>query len=134
MGISGAAYVYDYFGGTATRLDAGGTYSTTVSDGSYFVVAPVGPSGIALVGDGGEFASLGLKRISALSDTGALDTTVEFAAGENAVTLIGYAPSTPTVATTGSVDPIVFDAPTGRFTVVVHADTTPASVKVQLTL
>jgi hypothetical protein len=132
MGISGAAYVYDYFGGTGIRVEAGGAYSASVADGSYFVVAPIGPSGIALIGDVGEFASLGQKRISALSDTGVVDATVEFAPGEQSVTLVGYAPSSPTVVFGGSTQPVDYDAGSGRFTLVVHPDTTPSSVKMQL--
>jgi hypothetical protein len=133
MGTSGAAYVYDYFGGTATRVAAGGTFSATVADGSYFIVAPIGPSGIGLVGDVGEFASLGQKRISALSDSGVVDATVEFAAGEQSITLLGFAASPPTITVNGgSSDPVAYDPPTGRFSVVVRAGTSPASVQVEL--
>jgi len=134
LGVSGAAYVYDYFSGTGSVLPSGAAYTTTASDGTYLVVAPVGPSGIALVGDAGSFATLGQKRISALSDTGVLDATVEFAAGEQSVRLIGYAPAAPAAAATGgALDPVDYDAATGQFSISVRPDSTPAEVHVELT-
>jgi hypothetical protein len=134
LGLNGAAYVYDYFANRAQPLQAGQSYSTSVADGSYLVVAPVGPSGIALVGDAGAFATLGQKRIGALSDTGVVDATVEFAAGEQSVSLIGYAPAPPTArASAGAADPVAYDAGTGQFTVVVRPDASPAEVHVELT-
>jgi hypothetical protein len=135
LGVSGPTYVYDYFSGGGQLVDAGQAYSTTVSDGTYLVVAPVGPSGIALVGDAGAFATLGQKRISALADSGAaLDATLEFAAGDQAVTLIGYASSKPSArASGGTPDPIAFDASTGQFSVLLRPETTPSEVQVELT-
>jgi hypothetical protein len=134
LGISGAAYVDDYFGGTGRVLRPGEAFTDNVGDGSYYVVAPIGPSGIAFLGDSGEFATLGAKRISALSDDGAVRAQVEFAAGESSVALFGYAPTPPSASVTGgSVDPVTYDTTTGRFTVTVHADTTPGSATVTLT-
>ena len=102
-----------------------------MSTGSYFIVAPVGPSGIAFLGDQGEFVSLGQKRISQLADDGTVRATVEFARGEQAVTLHGYAPAAPTVtATGGAVDGLSYDAATQRFQFAVHPDAAPASVTV----
>jgi hypothetical protein len=134
LDIPGAAYVYDYFGGSGRVLQPGKAFTDTVSDGTYYVVAPIGPSGIAFLGDSGEFATLGAKRISALTDDGAVHARVEFAAGESGVTLFGYAPSAPSAsATGGSAEPVAYDTTTGRFTVVVHPDTSPSSVAVSLT-
>jgi hypothetical protein len=62
------------------------------ANGSYFVVVPVGPSGIALLGDTAKFVTLGKQRISHLEDDGALTATVEFGAGETSVRLDLYAP------------------------------------------
>ena len=100
------------------------------------MVAPVGASGIAFLGDAGEFVSLGAKRISALSDDGAVHATVEFAAGEQAVTLHGFAAALPTVtASNGSADPPTYDPATQRFHVVLHpASSTPSSVTLSLSL
>jgi hypothetical protein len=133
LGLSGPAYVYDYFGGTGAPLQPGAAYAATVSDGSYFVVAPIGPSGIALIGDVGEFATLGAKRISALSDNGTLQATVEFAAGEQSVTLIGYAAAAPALSVSnGSADGVSYDTSSGRFSVVVHPASAPSSVRLTM--
>jgi hypothetical protein len=133
LGVAGSAYVYDYFGGSGRLLPPGDTFTDSVGEGSYYVVAPVGASGIALLGDSGQFATLGAKRISALSDDGAVHATVEFAAGEAGVTLFGYAASAPnTTVVGGTAEPVAYDSSTGRFTVVVHADAPPASTVVAL--
>ncbi|HZI30903.1 MAG TPA: hypothetical protein VFF11_01110, partial [Candidatus Binatia bacterium] len=53
FGITNNAYVYDYFNATGAVVSAGSTFNFTTtmpnntSGGSYFVVVPVGPSGIA---------------------------------------------------------------------------------------
>jgi ubiquinol-cytochrome c reductase iron-sulfur subunit len=44
-----------------------------LDDRGYYIVAPVGPSGIAFLGDAGQFVSLGRKRIASLKDDGAVD-------------------------------------------------------------
>ena len=51
LGLRGRAYVYNYFRGTGRVVAAGAAYHDAVGSGSYFVVAPIGPSGIAVLGD-----------------------------------------------------------------------------------
>ncbi len=97
LGIAGNAYVYDYFTGTGSVVPSGQSFSARVGGGSYYIVAPIGPSGIAFLGDAGKFVALGSKRISRLSDNGSVQATVSFAPGERAVTLHGYAPAQPRV-------------------------------------
>jgi hypothetical protein len=54
----------------------------------YLIVAPVGRSGIALLGDLGKFVPTGKQRISAISDSEKrLKVKVEFAKGERSVSL-----------------------------------------------
>jgi hypothetical protein len=133
LGLTGSAYVYDYFGRSGTVLGPGESYTANVSDGTYFVVAPLGPSGIALVGDAGEYATLGKKRISALADNGSVQATLEFAAGEQSVTLIGYAAAPPTLSVDdGSADGLSFDASSGRFSVQVHPTISPSRVRLTM--
>jgi hypothetical protein len=85
-------------------------------NGSYYLVVPIGPSGIAFLGDAGKFVSLGHKRISQLSDNDTVQTTVTFAPGEGAVTLHGHAPARPKVrAATGTVSTVFYDPATGLF-------------------
>jgi hypothetical protein len=134
LGVAGAAYVYDVFGDTGRLLGPGERFSASVDAGAYYVVSPLGPSGVAMLGDRGAFVSLGRKRISALADDGTLSAMVEFAAGESGVTLHGYALNAPSAsATGGQVDNLTYDRTTQRFSFTVRPDTTPASVAVSMT-
>jgi hypothetical protein len=129
LGVNGPAYAYDYFAGTGTLVAAGGSVSAAVSSGTYWVVAPVGPSGIAFLGDAGKFVSHGDQRVEHLSDSGQIVTTIAFAQGEGPVTLHGYATAEPTVtATTGSVGAVTYDTTTSLFTVAVTAASTNQAV------
>jgi hypothetical protein len=124
-GITGASYLYDVIGRSGTYVGAGSTYTAAVaSGGSYFVLVPVGPSGIAFLGDEGQFVTLGRQRISSVSDTGVVDVTVNFAPGETSRTLFGYAPQAVRVTTTTGTHrtPTWSDA-TQMFTVQVHPGT-----------
>jgi len=135
LALGGAAYVYDVFDETGRLLAPGERFNASVSTGSYFIVAPVGLSGIAFLRDLGELVSLGQKRISQLADDGTVRATVEFARGEQAVTLHGYAPGPPTVvATDGAVDGLTYDASTQRFQFGLRPNTAPVSVTVALSL
>lgn len=116
LGIPGKAYVYNYFTKRGTVVDTGQSFSDSVGSGSYYVVAPIGPSGIAFLGDAGKFVSLGKKRISSLTDNGIIQATVVFAPGERAVTLHGYAPARPWISVTdGSVNLLSYNPGTHLF-------------------
>jgi hypothetical protein len=135
LGIGGPSYVYDSFGDSGRLLAADEPMTASVGSGSFFVAAPVGPSGIAFLGDADAFASLGRKRISDLSDDGAVHVSVEFAAGEDSLTLFGFAPGPPSAtAAGGSVDTLTYDAATQRFRLVLRADAAPSTVRVELSL
>lgn len=96
VGVSGPAYVYDFFQNAGTLIQQGAEFSPLVDyDGSYYVIAPIGPSGIAFLGDAGKFVSCGKKRIEQLSDTGVLQALVRFAPGEQSVALHLYANAPP---------------------------------------
>ncbi|MCW2864447.1 MAG: Carbohydrate binding family 6 [Actinoallomurus sp.] len=119
LGVTGKAYVYDYFAGTGKLVDANSTYTAKVTrDGSYFQAVPVGRSGIAFLGDAGKFVSLGKQRISSLSDNGTVHATVKFADGDGPVTLHGYSPNPVSVtAADGTADKISYDSSTHLFSV-----------------
>ena len=95
LGMSSNAYVYDYFNQTGMVVAASTAFNftTTTPDaligGSYFIVSPIGASGLAFIGDANKFVTAGKKRISAVSDSGSLQVTVAFAAGESNVTFVG---------------------------------------------
>jgi hypothetical protein len=122
IGVHGPAYVYDYFAGTGSRIAKGGTLRATVTTGTYWVVAPVGPSGIAFLGDAGKFVPHGAERLTHLSDDGKVHATVAFATGEGPVTLHGHATRRPAVtASAGSVGKVGYTRATGLFTVTATA-------------
>ena len=98
LGVTAPAYVYDYFLKAGTILQPGVPFTATVNyNGSYYVVAPIGPSGIAFLGDSNKFVSAGKKRIEQLSDDGAVHVVVRFAPGEKSIALHFYSPSEPVV-------------------------------------
>ncbi|MGH2497632.1 MAG: hypothetical protein ACRDIV_23260 [Ktedonobacteraceae bacterium] len=116
LGLPGSVYVYNYFTGTGTVVPAGGTFTDSVSSGSYYIVTPIGASGIAFLGDAGKFVSLGKKRITTLTDTGSVQATITFAAGETSLTMYGYAPTQPNVtASDGATGPVTYNSVTGLF-------------------
>jgi len=101
LGITAPAYVFNYFQNTGTVLQHGAPYTDTVDyNGSYYIVAPIGPSGIAFLGDAGKFVSAGKKRIEQLSDDGAVHVVVRFAPAEKSILLNFYAPNEPSVTYT----------------------------------
>jgi hypothetical protein len=123
FGITNNAYVYDYFNATGAVVNAGSAFNfTTVmpnntNGASYFVVVPVGPSGVAFLGDTSKFVTRGKKRISSFADNGFLRATVAFAAGETNVTLSGYAPSSPNLFAFSGAANVTYNAATHLFTV-----------------
>ena len=102
-------------------------------DALYLVLAPVGPSGIAILGDTDQFVTMGKKRVSGLTDDGAARVTVSFAPGETSVTITGYSPVAPIVqAIEGSVGPVAYDDTTHLFRVpVMPGKTGSATIRVQ---
>jgi hypothetical protein len=134
LGVAGQAYVYDFFARTGRLIDA--TESATKDlgkDGSgYWVVAPVGRSGIAFLGDEGKWVSLGKKRFSSVSDDGTLSVSLRFARGEGPVTLHGYAAKAPVAsASKGKVGSVQYDASAKTFRVEVTAEGTVAEISLR---
>jgi hypothetical protein len=121
LGINGPAYYYDYFAGTGTRLekDTPLTGQVDASGVSYYVIAPVGPSGIAFLGDKDKFVSAGKQRVASLRDgPDGLKVEILLAPPEDQVTLHGYADQAPRVTVPdGTADPVQYDAATHHFIV-----------------
>jgi hypothetical protein len=86
---------------------------------AFYVVAPVGESGIAFLGDSEKFVGTGRQRIASLHDEPTkLAVTVVFAEKETAVTLHGFAAAKPKVQVeSGRAGSVRFDAKTGHFSV-----------------
>jgi len=92
-----------------------------VPDYLYQVAAPIGRSGIAVLGDLGHFVSLGKKRVTNLVDDGVVTVAFAFAPGETSRILRGYSPDPPTVlAISGQTGPTTYNPGTQQFTVVVR--------------
>jgi hypothetical protein len=121
-GITGSAYLYDALNDSGRLIDpqAKVTFDLT-DDTGYFVLSPVGSSGIAMLGDKDQFVTLGKKRIPALVDDGQTDIKVSFAAGEKSRTIFGYSAHPVDVSMiAGTYGGLLWDASTQIFTVNVH--------------
>jgi hypothetical protein len=135
LGLTGQVYVYNYYTGSGTVTDALNTFADTITGtGNYYIVVPIGNSGIAFLGDAGQFVPLGKKRVPLVTDTGAVEATILFATGETSRTLEGYSPLYPNVtAVKGQAGQVDWDPSTGLFTVDVSpsADSTALVVITQ---
>jgi hypothetical protein len=123
LGISGPIYLYNYVDGTGMTVQPGAQVNESIETGwIYQVAAPIGLSGIAVIGDTGQFVTLGKQRITQLTDDGAVHVTVSFANGETTRTIEGYSPATPSIySESGSLGTMVYDPHTMRFKVPVIA-------------
>jgi hypothetical protein len=110
LGISGPAYEWDWVRGTGRRIGAGGSFRMSFQDGwAYGVVSPIGPDHIALLGDAHQIVPLARERFPTAANGRSARVRVSYAAGENEVTLTGYAARRPRVrAIQGSVGPLVY--------------------------
>jgi hypothetical protein len=128
LGLNNQAYVYDYFAGTGKPLEKGATFSAPLGENAstFLIIAPVGRSGIAFLGDKDKFVGTGKQRIASLRDeTGKLTVGVVLAENEKYVTLHGYAAVAPKATVVLGVDDAVqYDPATHYFTVVVKTDAT----------
>jgi hypothetical protein len=119
LGFEERVYIYDYFAQTGQLADASDTFRVSLTGAyAYYIVAPVGRSGIALLGDAGQFVSLGKQRIKRVDDDGILEVECAFASGETARTVHGYSPSWPAaIAIEGTASAPSYDASTHRFSI-----------------
>jgi hypothetical protein len=106
-----------------TGLARPGNLTQNTNGGSFYIVAPIGQLGIALVGDTGEFVTGGGKRITSVSDDGTLHIGAAYAEGETEVTRSGYAPSKPNApAAAGTTDDVTYNEATRVSTAGVSPD------------
>jgi hypothetical protein len=128
LGIRSPVYVYDVTRKQGVALVAGEPYHARLRGSQYafVIIAPIGPSGIAFLGDADKIASTGKQRISDIRESAeALRVTVLTAPGESAVTLHGFAEVAPACQLVdGKTLPVQYDAATKHFTVAV---TVPAT-------
>ncbi len=122
LGATQQTYLYDYFGGKGRLVNPSDVVSESIPDRFlYWIAAPVGPSGIAVIGDGGQFVTMGKKRIQQVTDNGtAVSLTVSFAGGEQSRKILGYAGARPSVrAESGAAHLMSYNATTGLFGIAV---------------
>lgn len=123
LGFTGDVYVYNFFAGTGRIVDAKGLFREKLDSRlwAYYIVAPVGRSGVAFLGDSGKFVSCGRQRISRIVDESKkLTVTVVFAQGENSIKLHGYSRSKVKFNVPGgNAEQPVFDTASGHFSVII---------------
>ena len=127
LGITTPALAYDFFSGAAQIVDAAHPLTGQLNhdhDWAYWVLAPVGPSGMALVGDTGLFVTRGRQRCESIADDGqAIQAKVVFAPSESSVTLTVYAPTALRITSQGgSITQQSYDAARNIATVHVAVD------------
>jgi hypothetical protein len=120
-GASQPVYVYDYFSGNGQPMDAADLIDRQISgDALYLVMAPIGPSGMAVLGDTDQFITMGKKRVTAIEDDGKIAVTISFAAGETSRTITGFSPWHPAAhALEGAVAKLTYDATAQQFRITV---------------
>jgi hypothetical protein len=129
LGLPGRTYVYDYFASKGRVLPPGARFRDTVRGRSYYIVVPVGASGIGLLGDLDRFVALGSARITQLTDSGQIRVTIAFGKREGAVVLSGYAPSVPHVsARVGRIGDVAYSNVTHLFHVGVSPGSSSAAI------
>jgi hypothetical protein len=107
-------------------LDARAKFSAPLvrDAATFYVVAPVGKSGIAFLGDKNKFVGMGKQRIASLRDeAGKLTVGVVLAANEKSIVLHGYSASAPKATVlAGEDDDVQYDPVTHHFMVTVKVD------------
>jgi hypothetical protein len=124
LGIDQPVYLYDYFAGAGKVVQPSESVSAPILNSLlYLIAAPIGPSGMAVIGDTGQFVSMGKKRVTHISNKGAVHLTVAFANGEASRTIQGYSPVRPIAwADTGSIGGLSYNPDSHQFQVVILPD------------
>lgn len=117
LGYKGPVYAYNYFGHYGLYLQPSEAFAFAVpDDGAYWIIVPVGRSGIGFLGDADKFVSNGKSRIATMNDTGEFSARVIFAKSENRLRLHGFSLAPPRVeALEGEVEDVVYEPQTHRF-------------------
>ena len=121
FGMQSPTYVYDVVHKQGVALAAGKTYDANGSQYALVIIAPIGPSGIAFLGDPDKIASTGKQRVGDIRESSEnLTATILTASGETAVTLHGFAETAPICQLAdGKNLPVQYVVATKHFTVVV---------------
>jgi hypothetical protein len=133
LGHTGAVYAYNYFDRYGFYLQPSESVDFVAApEGTYWIVVPVGPSGIGFLGDIGKFVSNGKKRVARLSDTGILTVRIVLASNESRLRLRGFSLGRPRVrAARALIEGLTYDPQTRLFEFELFA-TTKRSVLVTI--
>jgi hypothetical protein len=117
LGYDGPVYAYNYFEGSGLYRQPDDHVSFKApDDGAYWIIVPIGPSGVGFLGDEDRFISNGRKRIARVADSGALTARVVFAAGESRIRLHGFSRARPVVhAARARIENLTYDSQTQHF-------------------
>jgi hypothetical protein len=117
LGYGGPVYAYNAFEGHGRYLQPLETLEFPApADGVYWIVVPVGPSGVGFLGDPGKFVSNGRNRVERMRDIGVLIARIVFSAGEGRLRLQGFSRARPEIrATRARVENLIYDSRTGLF-------------------
>ena len=130
LGHKGPVYAYNYFDGYGIYLQQEDVVEFIIpDDGAYWIVVPVGPSGVGFLGDTGKFVSNGRNRIARIVENGAITARVVFSAGESRLRFFGFSLSRPQVrATEATIVDLAYDPQTGlfHFDLIARPGTSPA--------
>ena len=129
LGYKGPVYAYNYFDKRGIYVEPRKAIEFVVPDnGAYWIIVPVGRSGVGFLGDAGKFVSNGRNCIAHILDTGTLTARVVFSAGERRLHLYGFSRLQPAIQTTGAVvENLTYDLHTQlfQFDLVAKPNTTP---------
>jgi hypothetical protein len=115
--ISGPVFAYDWITHRGELVPDSGSLAMKFTDGwDYQILSPVNRQGLALLGDTEKIVSLGKQRIAAVEDQGTLTVTIQFAHGEEILTISGYASHPPKLkALQGKLNNTAYDPETKIF-------------------
>jgi hypothetical protein len=103
LGYKGPVYAYNYFDKRGMYVEPWQAVKFVVpDDGAYWIVVPVGASGVGFLGDAGKFVSNGRNRLAHILDTGTLVARVVFSAGESRLRLHGFSRVEPEIRAVGA--------------------------------
>jgi len=116
FGFAADVYVYDYFNKIGWRQPAAqGIHESVDSQGSYFIIASIGESGMAFLGDLSKFVPASQQRVSSLADNGQIIASLQFNPPET-VPISIFAATAPVVSADGAtLSAPSFDDATGLY-------------------
>jgi hypothetical protein len=117
LGYKGPVYAYNYFDKRGKYVEPWEAIEFVVPDsGAYWIIVPVGASGVGFLGDASKFVSNGKNRVARIVDTGTLQARIVFSAGETRMHLFGFSRVQPEIhATSAAVENLVYDSLTQLF-------------------